>query len=88
MYDVVNAFLWAKDKSGIYNICNGNSISLNEIIQILGNIANKKPKIRYIDSIEDSDFSYSSKKSRNENFQIRYPIKKGLKIVYNSLKTN
>ena len=84
--DVVNANIFAAEKNitGNYNIASGNSISVNQLAEILLKVSNKQNKILY-DKPRPGDILHSQAditKIKKAGFELSYYIDKGLKNTY------
>lgn len=85
--DVVDALILSAEtpyeQSGIYNICSGHAISIEELAQMMIRLSNKKPEIVYLDARAD-DLIHSLGDNRLAkkalHFQAKMPIDTGIDL--------
>jgi len=83
--DVVLAIKWSFDKTGIYNISSGKSVSVNEIVKILKNIANKEVEITHESSLfKEPNYKYISTRAKKSGFIPKYSLNEALREVYST----
>jgi len=82
--DVVNANILAAESSasGVFNIANGKTITINELAKLIMKIANKNFKLIYKD-VRSGDVKHSladvSKAKEKLNYEPKFDLEKGLK---------
>ena len=93
--DVVEANLKAIEynKSGIFNISNGKSISFNDLNKIINKLLNKNIPIEYIecnfsDKFQNNTECDISKAKKYLNWQPKYSIESGIKDYFDALESN
>jgi UDP-glucose 4-epimerase len=83
--DVVEGLLWALNnrKFGVYNISSGHARSVNEIVDLLMQVAGKRVEVTHAPSSRhEPDYCYDSSKARGEGFSPAYDLPKALAEVY------
>ncbi len=83
--DVVDGLLWAlnRRKFGVYNISSGTPHSLNDVVNVLMRVADKRvPVIHRPSSVQERNYCYDNSKATGEGFAPAYDFAKALNEVY------
>ena len=83
--DVVDGLQWAlnRRKFGVYNISSGRPHSLNDVVNVLMHVADKRVPVTHKPSgIQESDYCYDNSKAIGEGFSPAYDLERALREVY------